>query len=101
MPERYPPIRKALDVLITVEACDSTSYLIPLLLATGEALDAVWQQVPKALVCDGCRVRRYASQMNTKRCPRCGGTLKTYPGMILEDEEDAVTMLRKGGIGVE
>ena len=99
--EGYPPVRKALDVLITVEACDSTSYLAPLLMASGEEREALWNKIPQALVCSGCRIRRYASQLRTKRCPRCGGTLKSYPDMILDDEEDAIKRLNRGGIRVE
>jgi hypothetical protein len=99
--EGYPPLRKALDVLITVEACDSTSYLVPLLLAQGEDADILWDKIPKSIICDRCRIRRYATQLHTKRCPRCGGTLKTYPDMILEDEEDAIKRLNGGGVKVE
>jgi ribosomal protein L37E len=99
--EGYPPIRRALDVLITVEACDSTSYLVPLLLAVGEESEGVWRKVPTALVCQRCRVRRYASQLRTRRCARCGGELQSYPEMIADDEEDAVRRLNKGGVKCE
>jgi uncharacterized paraquat-inducible protein A len=99
--EAYPPIRKAIDVLIVVEACDSTSYLVPLLMAQGEERQALWEQMPKAILCDRCRVRRYASQLRTRRCPRCGGTLQSYPDRILDDEEDAIKRLRRGGVGVD
>jgi hypothetical protein len=99
--EKYPPIRKAIDVLITVEACDSTSYLVPLLSADGEEAERIWRQVPVALLCDGCRIRRYASQLNTRRCPRCKGELRSYPEMIADDEGDAIKRLNKGGIFCE
>lgn len=99
--EQYPPIRKALDILITVEACDSTSFLAPLLRATNGEREALWDKIPSVLICDGCRVRRYASQLRTKRCPRCGGTLESYADMILDDEEDAIKRLNRGGIRVE
>lgn len=100
--EGYPPVRKAIDILITVESCDTTSYLIPLLSAgTKEDQEVVWNKIPAAMICDGCRIRRYASQLRTKRCPRCGGTLKSYADMIMDDEEDAIKRLNRGGIHVD
>lgn len=99
--EGYPPIRKAIDVLITVEACDSTSYLVPLLSADREASQAVWSTVPVALVCQGCRIRRYASQLRTRRCPRCGKDLRSYPEMIADDEGKAIRRLNRGGVKVD
>lgn len=99
--EGYPPLRRAMDVLRTVEACDSTSYLVPLLIVEPGGAQELYEALPVALVCSGCRIRRYASQLRTKRCPRCGGTLKSYPDMILDDEEDAIKRLNRGGIRVE
>jgi hypothetical protein len=99
--ESYPPIRKAIDVIITVEACDSTSFLVPLLAAPTDDLEKIWKKVPVALVCDRCRIKRYTSQIHTRRCPRCKGVLLSYPDMILEDEEDAIKRLNRGGVKCE
>lgn len=98
--EKYPPIRRAQDVIITVEACDRTSYLVPLLSAPEELQRAMWERLPVVLLCMGCRIRRYASQLKTRRCPRCGHTLQTYPELIGQDEEAAAQRLRQGGVRV-
>lgn len=98
--EAYPPLRRAQDVLIVVEACDSTSYLVPYLAAPDEVREDYWDAIPQALICLGCRVRRYPSKTRTRRCPRCGGPLEGFRDVIDRDEKDATSKLNQGGVRV-
>ena len=98
--EAYPPIRRAMDVLIVVEACDRTGYLLRLLSASDETAQAEWDALPVALLCLECRIRRYGSQLRTRRCPRCHSQLLSYPELVQEDEHTASDMLTSGGVRV-
>lgn len=99
--EGYPPIRKAIDVLIVVEACDRTGRLAPYLATPEETRDDERQKIPtRTMYCFDCRIRRYRTSLRTNKCPICKQRMENEREIMDKDMDTAKGKLNRGGIRV-